>query len=72
VAQEQAAGSSEISRSIEEIERSTEEIVKTLSELNQLSVQATGIGESVSDSAQQMAKNALNLKDVLALFRIEG
>jgi len=72
VAQEQAAGSSEISRSIEEIERSTEEIVKTLSELNQLSVQATGIGESVSGSAQQMAQNALNLKDVLSLFRIEG
>ncbi|MCL1941273.1 MAG: methyl-accepting chemotaxis protein [Synergistaceae bacterium] len=70
VAQEQAASSSEISRAIEEIRHGTENITSTLFELNKLSGHATDIGESVSDSAHQMAQSAAELKDVLALFHI--
>jgi methyl-accepting chemotaxis protein len=70
VAQEQAASSGEISRAVEEIKRSTEEITGTLAELNQLSERTTDIGKSVSDSAEQMAQSAVDLKDVLALFKI--
>jgi methyl-accepting chemotaxis protein len=70
VAEEQAASSSEISRSVKEIEQSTDDITKTLAELNQLSDQAMGISKSVSDSAQQMAKGATDLKDVLSVFQI--
>ena len=70
VAEEQAAGSSEISRSIGDIKSSTEGITETLAELNKLSDQATDIGKSVSDSAHQMAQSAQDLKDVLALFQI--
>jgi len=70
VAQEQAASSSDISRAVEDIKRSTEDITGTLTELNKLSDQATDIGKSVSGSARQMAQSALDLKDVLALFRI--
>jgi len=72
VAQEQAASSSEISRAIGEIKRGTEEITGSLTELNKLSDQATSIGESVSDSARQMAQSATDLRDVLAHFRIEN
>jgi methyl-accepting chemotaxis protein len=71
VAEEQAASSAEITRAIDEIKRSTEDIVGTLVELNQLSERATSIGESVSDSAQQMAKSADELKGVLAMFKIK-
>jgi methyl-accepting chemotaxis protein len=71
VAEEQAASSSEISRAIDEIKQSTEDIVRTLTELNQLSGRATHIGESVSDSAQHMAQSAVDLKGVLALFKIK-
>jgi methyl-accepting chemotaxis protein len=70
VAQEQAASSSEISRAIEEIRHGTENITDALFELNKLSSQATGIGDSVSDSAHQMAQSAAELKDVLSLFHI--
>jgi methyl-accepting chemotaxis protein len=71
VAEEQAASSSEMSRAIDEIKQSTEDIVRTLTELNQLSERATRIGESVSDSAQHMAQSAVDLKGVLALFKIK-
>lgn len=71
VAQEQAASSSEVLRAIDEIKQSSEEISKTLSELNRLSGQATGIGDSVSGSAQQMARSAVDLKGVLSLFQID-
>ena len=71
VAQEQAASSSEMSRSIGEIKRSTEEITEVLAELSNFSDQATSIGKSVSDSAQQMAQSAIELKDVLSHFQID-
>jgi len=71
VAQEQAASSSEISRAIGEIKHGTDEITSSLTELNKLSDQAMDIGKSVSDSAQQMAQSATDLRDVLAHFRIE-
>ena len=70
VVEEQAAGSSEISRAIKEIERSTDDITETLVDLNQLSFQTTDISKSVSDSAQQIAQSTVDLKDVLALFKI--
>jgi methyl-accepting chemotaxis protein len=70
VAEEQAAGSSEISHAIDDIERSTTDIIRTLAELSKLSEQGTNIGKSVSNSAQQMAKNAIDLKDVLTHFKI--
>ncbi|MCL2768017.1 MAG: methyl-accepting chemotaxis protein [Synergistaceae bacterium] len=71
IAQEQAAGSSEIMHAIDDIKLSTDNITETLTELNQLNSKAAGIGESVSDSAHEMAESATNLKDVLALFTIE-
>jgi len=70
VAQEQAASSSEISRVVKEIEQSTDEITKMLSELNKHSVQGTDISKSVSDSALQMAQSVVDLKGVLAQFKI--
>ena len=70
MAQEQAAGSSDISRAIDEIKQSTEGIASTLAELNKLSDQATDIGKTVSDSSQQMAQSAADLKEILALFQI--
>jgi len=70
VAEEQSAGNPEISHALKEIERSTDDIAKALAELTKLSEQATDIGQSVSDSARQMAQSAVDLKDILALFRI--
>jgi len=70
VAQEQAASSSEMMQAIEDIKQSTDNITGTLPELNNLSGQATKIGESVSDSARQIAQSADDLKEVLAIFKI--
>lgn len=70
VAQEQAAGSAEISRAVKEIERGTEDIAKALIELKELSEQASDIGKSVADSAHEVAQNAVDLKDATQHFHV--
>jgi methyl-accepting chemotaxis protein len=70
VAQQQAAASSEITNAIDAIKKSTEEISRKMSDLNDLSNQASAVGSSVSGAALEMRQSTDDLKELLAHFRI--
>jgi methyl-accepting chemotaxis protein len=71
VAQEQAAGSAEISNAIDAILKSTEEISQKMSNLNDLSNQASAAGNSTAEAAKEIYQSAEEMKEELSLFKIE-
>lgn len=71
VAEEQAAGSSEISEAIDEIKRSTNLITEKMGDLNMLSAQTASIGSSVSTSAVEMSSSTEEMKNVLSHFKMD-
>lgn len=70
VAEEQAAGSSEISRAIEDINRSVAETTDTLGKLKVVDDLDTEIGEIMLKAARQMAQTATNLREMLSHFQV--
>ncbi|MDR3354506.1 MAG: methyl-accepting chemotaxis protein, partial [Synergistaceae bacterium] len=70
VAQEQAAASSEITNAIEAINRSTGQILQKMSDLHDLSNQASSVGDSVSSSAEEMSRSAEEVKENLSHFKL--
>jgi methyl-accepting chemotaxis protein len=72
VAQEQAAASAEITSAIDAISKSTGEISNKMSDLRGLSNQASAIGTSVSDAADEMYQSAEERKELLSHFKMSA
>jgi methyl-accepting chemotaxis protein len=72
VAQEQAASSIDITNAIDAINKSTGEISHKMSELNDLSNQASTIGVSVSSAADKMYHSVEELKELLSHFKMNS
>jgi methyl-accepting chemotaxis protein len=72
VAEEQAAASSEITNAIDAISKGTGEISHKMSDLLGLSNQASTVGSSVSDAADEMYQSAEEMKELLSRFKVSA
>ena len=70
VAQEQTAASSEITNAIDAINKSTEQILQKMSNLHNLSDQASSIGNAISLSAKEMSQSAEEMDELLSHFKM--